>query len=105
VDDYLCLYLLSKSKESAVDFKARLSGFWTHMLRSHPAVFEMVYAESSAFESQGARLVRKYLIQTSAVPDLEAQLRSLEMDFEPIDENDVYSRYEAAPPDWFWIEH
>jgi hypothetical protein len=104
-DDYLCLNVLSKSGESAGEFKARLSAFWTHMLRSHHTVFEKVYAEYSEFETKGEYLVRRYLIQTSAVPDLEPQLLAGGMGFEPIDENDVYSRYEAAPPDWFWIEH
>jgi hypothetical protein len=105
VDDYHCLSVLSKSGESPAEFKARLSAFWTHMLRSHPAVFEKVYAEASEFESNADCLIRKYLIEADALVDLEPQLQAQGMEIEPIDENDVYSRYEAAPPDWFWIEH
>ena len=50
MNDYLCLNVLAKPGESEADFKARLSAFWTHMLRRHQAAFEKVYAETSAFE-------------------------------------------------------
>jgi len=33
------------------------------------------------------------------------ELTAASVDFVPVDEDDVYSKYEAAPPDWFWIEH
>jgi hypothetical protein len=36
--------------------------------------------------------------------DAGPQLRSQGMDSKPIGADEVYSRYEAAPPDWFWID-
>ena len=105
VDEYLCLTLLARVGETEAGFKARLSAFWTHLLREHLAVFEKVYAETSAFESGDERLSRKYLFEAAAVADLEEQLRARQMEFEPIDEADLYSKFEAAPPEWFWIEH
>jgi len=75
------------------------------MLRRHKAAFEKIYAETPAFEKKGELLVRKYLIEADIVAELEPQLRSQGIDFEPIDEDEVYSRYEATPPEWFWIEH
>ncbi len=104
-DDYLCLSMQSKPAESPAEFKARLSAFWTHMLRSHPTVFEKVYAEASEFETKADCLIRKYLVEADAVGDLELELQAQGMEIEPIDDDDVYSRFEAAPPDWFWIEH
>ena len=105
MDEYLCVTLSAQASECEVDFKARLSAFWTHMLRNHEAVFEKVYAETSAFEKKGERLTRKYLVEAEAADSLGEQLRAKAMDFEPIDADDCYSKFEAAPPDWFWIEH
>ncbi len=105
MDEYLCITLLSKSGESEADFKARLSAFWTHMLRNHQAKFEKVYAETTAFEQRGDRLARNYLLEADAANAVAEQLRSNDMDLAPIDPDDVYSKYEAAPPEWFWIEH
>jgi hypothetical protein len=105
VNDYLCVTVLSKPGEGEADFKARLSTFWTHMLRTCKADFEKVYAETSAFEAHDDRLSRKYLIESDVTARLEGELRAQGMDFEPIDEDDVYSKYEATPPEWFWIEH
>jgi hypothetical protein len=105
VDDYLCITLLSRPGEAEADFTARLSAFWTHMLRAHPADFEKVYAETSAFEARGKCLARKYLVEADAAPRVEGQLRAQGLDCEPIDAADLYSKYEAAPPEWFWIEH
>lgn len=105
MDEYVCIALRSRTQENEADFKARLSTFWTHMLRNHEAVFEKVYAEMSAFEKGNACLLRKYLVEADAADAVAEQLRAKEMDFEPIDIDDVYSKYEAAPPEWFWIEH
>lgn len=105
MDDYLCITVESKPGESEADFKARLSALWTHMLRNHEAIFKKVYAETSAFESKGNRRTRKYLVEADAADAVAEQLRAKDMDFEPIDADEVYSKYEAAPPEWFWIEH
>lgn len=103
--DYLCLTVLSRPGESEPDFKSRLSAFWTRMLRERPADFEKVYAETVAFEPQTDRLGRRYLIEADAAGVLEPELAAAGLDHAPIDPDDVYSKYEAAPPEWFWIEH
>jgi len=105
VVEYLCLTLVSRPGEGEAGFKSRLSAFWTAMLRERPADFEQVYAETTAFEADGDRVSRKYLIEAGAADALASVLRSAVMDFQPIDPDDLYSKYEAAPPDWFWIEH
>jgi hypothetical protein len=105
VDEYLCVTLVSKPGESEADFKARLSRFWTHMLRERPDDFEKVYAETVHFEREGDRLARKYLVEAGVVSVLETEFAASEMDHLPIDPDDLYTKYEAAPPDWFWIEH
>ena len=105
MDEYLCLTLLSRPAESQADFKARLSAFWTRMLREKPDDFEKVYAETVAFERQTDRLSRRYLVEAAAIDALTRELSAAGLDFAPIDPDDLYSKYEAAPPDWFWIEH
>jgi hypothetical protein len=105
VDEYLCVTLVSSPGESEPDFKARISRFWTHMLRSRPADFEKVYAEEVNFEEDGGRRTRKYLVEAGVVPVLEAELATAGVAHKPIDPDDLYTKYEAAPPDWFWIEH
>ena len=105
MDDYLYLILLSRTGESEAPFKDRLSAFWTHVLREHLEDFQKVYAEKTAFERHGDRLSRTYLVEEDATANLVKRLREKGMEFEPIDPADVYSKYEASPPDWFWIEH
>ncbi|MBX9627273.1 MAG: hypothetical protein K2X82_25950 [Gemmataceae bacterium] len=105
MDEYLAFTLLSAPGEAEAAFKARLSGLWTAMLREQPDEFERVYAEQVAFDRRGDRLGRKYLVEAAAVPAVEAAATAAGLEWEPVDPDDVYSKYEAAPPDWFWIEH
>ena len=105
MDEYLCLTLLSQPGESEAEFKPRLSAFWTRMLREKPADFEKVYAEATAFERQAGCLARKYLVKADAVAVLTPELAATGLAFAPIEPDDLYSKYEAAPPEWFWIEH
>lgn len=105
MDDYLSLLLRSKPGELESDFKARITAFWTHMLRNRPDDYEKVYAEMTAFETDGDNLTRHYLIEAGVAKVLAAELTNAGMAFDPIDEDDHYSKFEAAPPDWFWIEH
>src|SRR5260221_14656910 len=104
MDDYLCLTLLAQPGEPEAAFKARLSAFWTSMLREKPDKFEKVYAEAVAFEHHADRLGRRYLIESGVADPLQAALASAGIAHQPIDPDDLYSRYEAAPPEWFWIE-
>jgi len=105
MNDYVCITLCSHSGESASDFKSRLSAFWTHLLRHNPALFERVYAETAAFEPRGEILTRQYLVEAVGASAIEEVLREMALEFEPIDPEDLYSKYEAKPPEWFWIEH
>ena len=105
MDEYLCLTILSRPGEGEAAFKARLSGFWTGMLREKPDAFVRVYAETVAFEPHADRLARKYLIEVEGARPVEEALQAAGVDFEPTDPDDLFSKYEAAPPDWFWIEH
>lgn len=104
-DDYLSLTVHSRPDESPGDFKTRLSAFWTLMLRNHPDDFEKVYAETVEFDRAGDRLTRQYLIEAEVAGFLEIQLRESGMEFEPIDADEVFSKFEATPPEWMWIEH
>jgi hypothetical protein len=105
MNDYLCITVASQPGEGQGDFAARLSRFWTHMLRNHPADFERVYAETTAFESAGDRVTRMYLVEEGVVDALEREFRSAGVGHEPIDREETYSKYEATPPEWMWIEH
>jgi hypothetical protein len=105
MDEYLCITVQSHPGESQADFAARLSKFWTHMLRNHPDEFERVYAETTAFGSAGDRLSRQYLVQEGIADVLEREFAAGGIAHEPIDRDDQYTKYEATPPDWMWIEH
>jgi hypothetical protein len=105
MDEYLCITVTSEPSESEGDFSARLSRFWTHMLRNHKDEFEKVYAETTAFGHGGERMTRQYLVQQEVADLLEREFAAAGVGHEPIDRDDVFSKYEAAPPDWMWIEH
>ena len=105
MDEYVCITVLSAPGESQPEFSARLSRFWTHMLRSFKADFEKVYAETCRFEPRGDTLSRKYLFEETVGEKLETELAAAGVDFEPIDTDDIYSKYEASPPEWMQIEH
>jgi hypothetical protein len=104
-DDYLCLTVFSHPGEAEPAFKSRLSQFWTHMLRDRKADFEKVYAETTQFTSSEGRLSRQYLVEADVIDSLERELAATGIAHEPIDRDDRYSKYEATPPDWMWIEH
>ncbi len=97
--------MVSQPGEAQADFAARLSRFWTHMLRNHPDEFEKVYAETTAFDAKGDRASRQYLVEGGVAGLLEREFAAAGLAHEPIDRDDVYSKYEATPPDWMWIEH
>jgi len=105
MDEYLCVTVLSRPDESQADFSSRLTQFWTNILRSQPDEFEQVYAETTAFTPNAGRQTRQYLIEAPLADRLSQWLQENGIDFEPIDEDETYSKYEAVPPEWFWIEH
>jgi hypothetical protein len=105
LDDYLCITILSRPGETQESFAGRLSEFWTHMLRDNKDDFEKVYAETTSFERNGERWGRQYLMMQEVVDLVEKEMHAAGLDHEPIDHDDVYSKYEATPPEWMQIEH
>ena len=105
LDEYLCLTLVSEPGEPEADFKARLTAFWTRMLRTRPDDYEKVYAEATKFGVENGRRTRQYLVEAVAADAVAAESAADGLGHEPPDPDDLYSKYEATPPDWFWIEH
>ena len=105
MNDYLCITVSSRPGEGRADFSARLSQFWTHMLRNHKDEFEKVYAETTAFGSEGDHVTRQYLVEAGVADLLKREFATAGVEHQPIDPDDVYSKYEATPPEWMWIEH
>jgi hypothetical protein len=105
VDEFVCITVHSAPGESEADFSARLSHFWTHMLRNRLSDFEKVYAETTRFELAGGRRTRRYAVEDSVVAVLEEELARADLEHEPVDRDDVYSKYETVAPEWMQIEH
>lgn len=105
MEEFICITILSQVEEEEASFKARLSQFWTQMLRSRKEDFEKVFAESTEFEEDEGALARQYLVEEEVVDILEQELKNAGLDYEPIDREERFSRYEAAPPEWMQIEH
>ena len=105
VEDYLCITVQSQPGESQDAFKSRLSVMWSAMLREDDVQFENVYAETVRFEQKNSCWTRQYLVAEPAVEDVERRMLEAGVDFQPIDRDDRFSKYEAAPPEWMQIEH
>lgn len=103
--EYVCLTLHARHGESEPAFKARLTAFWTHMLRNKPDDYERVYAEATRFGIADGCMTRQYMLEVEAAPALIAELTATGITFEPVDVDDTYTKYEATSPDWFQIEH
>jgi hypothetical protein len=105
MDEYVCITVVSRPGEGQGEFAARLSGFWTQMLRLRKSDFEKVYAETTTFEECQGCWSRQYLALIAVVDLLEAEMSSAGIEFEPIDREELFSKYEAVPPEWMQIEH
>ncbi len=103
--EYLCVQLKSKPGETESAFKSRLSTLWSYMLRNHEPEFEKVYAELSHFIPLGDRLGRQYLFEAEIADFLKAKLAEQNFEIDPVDKDEIYSKYEATPPEWFQLEH
>jgi hypothetical protein len=75
------------------------------MLRERLADFEKVYAETTKFEVSAACRTRRYAVEEIVVEILEAELARAGLEHEPVDRDDVYSKYETVAPEWMQIEH
>ena len=105
MDEYVCVTVKSRPGEGAGEFHKRLVAFWSHVLRSRKDEYEQVYAETTRFEATGDRATRQYMIGTAVVDVLVAEMDKAGIDHDPVDADDLYSKYEATPPDWFQIPH
>lgn len=105
MNEYVCLTILANPGEPEPAFKTRLVAFWTHMLRNRPDDYERVYAETTLFSRTQDRVSRQYMVELGVADTLAAELTSAGIAFTPIDLDDTYSKYEAASPEWFVIEH
>lgn len=103
--EYVRLTLVASAGESEPSFKARLTAFWTHMLRNKPDDYERVFAEATRFEIENNRMKREYLVETDVVESLSAELLTHTIEFAPVDRDDTYTKYEATSPDWFQLDH
>lgn len=103
--EYLCVTLLSNPGESEGAFKARLTVAWTHLLRTAKAAYDAVYAEAKAFERSGDRVSRAYIVEAEAADAVAAALRAAGVEAVEVDDQDVYSKYEASGSEWFQIAH
>lgn len=103
--EYLCLTLLSQPSEPDSAFKARLAAFWTVLLRTRPDDYLKVYAEASKFCTAEDRVSRQYMVEVAGVDKLLDDLSAHGIEFEPVERDDTYSKYEATSPDWFQIPH
>jgi len=105
MDEFVCLTLLANPGEAEAAFSARLSRFWTQMLRNRPDDFKKVYAEAAAFEEHRGRLTRRYLAAEDVLAVLEKELASAGVEQLPVDRDETFTKYEAVAPEWWQIEH
>jgi hypothetical protein len=105
VTEYVCVTVLAEPEEAEAGFKARLAAFWTHMLRNQPDEYERVYAEATRFGRAEGRVSRQYMVEVDAAAAVTVELAAKGLAFAPVDADDTYTKYEAASPDWFQIEH
>jgi hypothetical protein len=105
VDEYVCVTVRSRPGEAADAFNKRLIDFWTGMLRRWPDKYERVYAETARFAVAEGVQTRQYMVGNEIADLLIAELASAGIDYDPVDPDDMYSKYEATPPEWFQIPH
>lgn len=103
--EYLCLTLVARPAETEAAFKTRLAAFWTLLIRARPDDYARVYAEAARFGSAGGRITRQYMVEVEAVDLLLNDLTENALEFLEVERDDIYSKYEAASPDWFQIPH
>jgi hypothetical protein len=105
VSDYVCVTVRSRPGEGADAFGKRLIGFWSDVLRARKPDYERVYAETTRFEPAGDRVTRQYMMEAGVADVIAGEMSRAGIDHDPIDPDDVYSKYEATPPEWFQIPH
>ena len=105
MDEYLCLTVRSHPAEPADGFNKRLIDFWSGVIRTRKDEYDRVYAETTRFAPAGDRLTRQYLVAADVADAVAGELAAAGIDHDPLDPDDLYSKYEATPPEWFQIPH
>lgn len=105
LDDFVIVTVRSGPAEPADAFNKRLIAFWSGMVRAKKADYERVYAETSRFASDGDQLTRQYMVGSDVAAILVRELAAAGLLHDPIDPDDLYSKFEATPPEWFQIPH
>ena len=105
MEEFARLTVISHVGETHAEFNKRLIDFWTLMLRTWPEEYKHVHAETAQFEFQADRLVRQYFVGCEICGLIQSELTNSRLDFQPIDMDDLYSKYEATSPEWFQIPH
>ena len=103
--EYLCLTLLAPDGESEGAFKSRLTAFWSHLIRAQPDTYAAVYAEASHFGTTDGRVSRQYMVEAEASEEVVLALIAAGIATLPLDQDDVYTKYEASGSEWFQIPH
>ena len=102
--EYVCLTVLAEPEEAEAGFKARL----LHSGRTCSATSwtsTSVCAEATRFGRAEGRVSRQYMVEAAVAAAVTAELVAKGLTFAPVDVDDTYTKYEAASPDWFQIEH
>ncbi len=105
VDELLCVTVVAEPGEAESAFRARLTQFWTHVLRNFPTEYESVFAESAGFGTEDGCVSRQYMVGTAGLATVLRELSSHKIQHLPVDEDEVYTRYEATGSEWFQIPH
>ena len=105
MDEYVVVTVRSGPGEPADAFNKRLIGFWSGILRTRKDKYERVYAETSRFGSEEDRVTRQYMVGSDVAALLAEELAAVGIEYDPIDPDDLYSKFEATPPEWFQIPH
>ncbi|MBM3980560.1 MAG: hypothetical protein FJ304_09780 [Planctomycetes bacterium] len=103
--DYLCLTIVAHAGEAEAAFKARLTAFWSHLIRAAPDTYDAVFAEAKAFEAHAGKVSRAYMVEADAAGALVAALRAAGLEAPPPDPDDTYTKYEASGSEWFQLAH
>ena len=105
MDEYAILTVFGRPREGEAEFKSLLAHFWTRVLRTRPADYAGVYAEATRIGRDGDSLTRQYFIALGAVEAILDELDDAAIGYAPVDNDDLYSKYEATSPDWFQLDH
>ncbi len=105
MSEYLCLTLMAEAGETESAFKARLTAFWSHVIRTLPDTYEAVYAEAKHFDSTDGRVSRQYMVEVDATTAVTEALTQQGIATAPVDADDIYTKYEASGSEWFQIDH